>query len=105
MVPVDMKPLRALLPGDLFYPFQIIVEVMVGKILAGAVLVHGVILPAQLPPDAGGMGLLHDPCPDVLFFRVADLCPALMVRDAGGVIGIDHGDDAVKGLDLGDSAH
>ena len=51
------------------------------------------------------MGLLNDPCPDVLFFRVADLCPALMVRDAGGVVGIDHGDDAVKGLDLGDSAH
>lgn len=73
---------------------------MVGEIFPGAVLEDGVVLPGQLILDTGGVGLLLDALGDGLLLGVADLRPALVVADAGGVVGVDHGDDTGEGLNF-----
>ena len=73
---------------------------MVGEILPGAVLEDGVVLPGQLELDTGGVGLLFDALGDGLLLGVADLRPALVIADAGGVVGIDHGDDTGERLNF-----
>ena len=99
-IAVDLEPFCTRLSVDLFHSLQIVVEIMVGKILSGAVLIYGIVLPAQLPADARRVGLLLDALYHILFFCVSDFRPAFMVGDARRLIGVDHGNDTPEGLNL-----
>ena len=97
---VHMEPLGPPFPFQPHGGFQIGVKIVVGEIFPGAVLENGVVLPGQLILDAGGVGLLLDALGDGLLLGVADLRPALVVADAGSVVGVDHGDDTGKRLNF-----
>lgn len=46
------------------------------------------------------MRLLGNASFDALLFRIADFGPAVMVGDARRIVGVDHRDHLLKGLDL-----
>jgi len=54
-------------------------KIVIHKILPGAVLIHGVVLPQQNGPDARGVGLLPDALGHCLTLGVANLGPAVQV--------------------------
>ena len=87
---VDFEPFRVGFTLNIGSHLQIAVEVVIGEILSRPVLVHGVILPSKRPADVGGVGLLIDPVLNGLLFGVADFCPAVVISDAGRIVGIHH---------------
>ena len=95
-----MEPFRPRRALHLGLRLQEGVEVAVGEILAGAVLEHSVVLPRQDILNVSGVGLLLDTLGHGLLFGVADFRPAVMVDDAGGVVGINHRNHAGEGFDF-----
>ena len=98
-IPVRVEPLRTRFPRNI-PGFQVVVKIVVGEVLAGAVLEHGIVLPGQFPADIRRVGLLLDARVDALPLGVAYLRPAVVVGDARGIVGVDHGDNALEALDL-----
>ena len=95
-----MEPLRSGSALHAHLRLQERMEVMVGEIFPGAVLEDGVVLPGQLILDTGGVGLLLDALGNGLLLGVADFRPALVIGDAGGVVGVNHGDDKGERLNF-----
>ena len=97
---VYLKPLCLRLAGHPGDGAEIVVEFVVGEGKATAVLVNGVVPPEDFVGNVGGVMLLPDPLLHALLFGVADLRPALMGRIVRMGIGVDHGDDGLKGADI-----
>ena len=97
---VHMEPFGPPFPLQTRGGLQIGVEIAVGEILPGAVLEHGVVLPGQIKLDTGGVGLLLNALENGLLLSVADFCPALVIRNAGGVVGVNLGDNMGEGLNF-----
>ena len=97
---VHMEPLCARRALDAQGRFQKGVKFPVSKILPGAVLVHGVVLPGQDMTDIRRVGLLFHPLGRRLLLCVADFCPAVVVDNARCVVGVDHGHDPFERLYL-----
>ena len=95
-----MEPLCPRRALDSQSRFQKGVKFPVGKILPGAVLIHGVVLPSQDMADVRRVGLLLHPLGRRLLLCVADLCPAVVVDNARRVVGVDHGHDPFERLYL-----
>ena len=96
---VRMKPLRARLALHL-QGLQIVMKIVVGKVFARAVLIHGIIRPCELPVDMRRMRLLLNALLDRLPLRIADLRPSVVIGDPGRIVGIDHRNNARKGPNL-----
>ena len=99
--PVHLEPLGfrfALYMGD---GAEVMVELVVSKGQAAAVLVNGVVPPEDLVGDVRGVVLLFDPLLHTLLFGVADLRPAQVRRVIRMGVGVDHRDDGLKGANVG----
>ena len=97
---VDMKPFRLWPPLDMLRDGQIIVELVIGEIRAGAVRVPRLGRPFKMRLDIHGMRLLPDAILHALLRRVADFRPAVVRGDARSRIGVDHRNDVGERLDF-----
>ena len=102
--PVDLEPLGSGPAGRAGFGFQPVMEGVVCEVFPGAILVHGIVCPEELPPNSGSMGLFVNPVCDPAL-GVADFSPAVVIGHAGGVVGIDRRNDPLEGVDLGHLFH
>ena len=99
--PVYLEPLGFRLAFHMCNGIKIMVELVVSKGQAAAVLVNGVVPPEDLVGDVRGVVLLFDPLLHALLFSIADLRPAQVRRVIRVGIGVDHRDDGLKGANVG----
>ena len=98
--PVQLEPFRTGAAGAVRLRFEIGMEIVIGEIFPRPVFIHGVIFPRKYGLNARCMRLLADALLHRLLFGVADLRPAVVVRHAGRIVGIHHGDDAAERLNI-----
>ena len=90
---VDVEPLRSLFVLNAVLA-QVGMELLVGKPSAGSIVVGCVALPLKFHFSVGRVCLLCNARIYVLFFRVTNLCPAVVLFNLGRRVGIDHRNNA-----------
>ena len=96
---VDTEPLCLGLAFNVLGQRQVVMEVVIGEILAGAVRITGFGGPLDMWHDICGVRLLIDAVLYALLCRVTNLRPAVMVGNLRCRVGINHWDDMGKRLD------